>query len=290
MDPGLLSWLPLVVKVGLTALIVVTASVLSERVGALVGAMIVTLPVTVWPAYLFLSLDHPPDFVVQAAVAGLAVNAVTAIFYLVYIGLAQRCWLVVSLGGAIPVWIALAVAAQSIPWTFGTAILLNLVCYPAAAALSYRYRAAVMPRLSRQWYDLFDRDRACCQRLGRPDGDGTDRRLSNFKHRDDAHSACTGRRACKRVGNGQWIARHGRHLARSGDIDRCHAARCCARFGAGTRHSGDLEHGDLADKPPLQARMNRRRRVRRRAAPCPRFSARPTGRGRGGTDRPAPTS
>lgn len=53
----LVFWLPLALKLVLTAGIVVTASVVVERAGALV----VTLPVTVWPAYVFLSLDHDSD-------------------------------------------------------------------------------------------------------------------------------------------------------------------------------------------------------------------------------------
>ena len=47
-------WLSLALKLLLTAGIVVTASVIVERAGPLIGALVVTLPVTVWPAYVFL--------------------------------------------------------------------------------------------------------------------------------------------------------------------------------------------------------------------------------------------
>jgi len=66
-----------VLKLVLTAGIVVSASVMVERVGPLIGALVVTLPVTVWPAYVFLSLDHDATYVAASAQSGLAVNAVT---------------------------------------------------------------------------------------------------------------------------------------------------------------------------------------------------------------------
>jgi hypothetical protein len=154
MGPDLFAWLPLAVKLALTALIVVSASVLSERAGALIGAMVVTLPVTVWPAYFFLSLDHDADFVAQSALAGLAVNAVSGIFLFLYVVLAQRQGLLVSLGVALCVWIGLAYPTKSIAWTFGAAALFNLLVYSVCIRLASRYRMAVMPRLPRQWYDL----------------------------------------------------------------------------------------------------------------------------------------
>src|SRR5450756_1660050 len=154
MSVDLLSWLPLVVKLTLTAGIVVTASVIAERVGALAGALVATLPVTIWPAYVFLSLDHDGGYIAQAALSGLVINAATGLFLLVYAALAQRRGTFVSLTLAAACWIALALLARSIGWTFATAGLLNLLVYPACLWLGSALRAAEMPRLRHAWYDL----------------------------------------------------------------------------------------------------------------------------------------
>ena len=109
MSAALLAWLPLAIKLLATAAIVVGASVIAERAGALTGALVATLPVTIWPAYLFLSLDHDAAYLAQAALSGLAINAVTGLFLLVYAVLAQTRGLIVSLAVAAACWISLAV-------------------------------------------------------------------------------------------------------------------------------------------------------------------------------------
>ena len=150
----------------LTAGIVVTASVVVERAGPLIGALVVTLPVTVWPAYVFLSLDHDAAFLAQSAESGLAINAVSAVFMLAYLVLAQRRGLIVSLCLAVACWIGLALLVRSIAWTVGGAGLLNLMFYPACIWLSNRYREAEVPRLQRQWYELPLRTLLVCTLMG----------------------------------------------------------------------------------------------------------------------------
>jgi hypothetical protein len=100
MSAALLSWLPLAAKLMVTAAIVVTASVVAERAGALTGALIATLPVTIWPAYVFLSLDHDAAYLAEAVLSRLVINAVTGLFLLVYAALAQKRGLIVSLAVA----------------------------------------------------------------------------------------------------------------------------------------------------------------------------------------------
>ena len=56
----------------------------------LTGALVATLPVTMWPAFLFLSLEHDTAYIAQAALSGLVINAVTGLFLLVYAMLAQK--------------------------------------------------------------------------------------------------------------------------------------------------------------------------------------------------------
>jgi hypothetical protein len=166
MSHDLVFWLSLALKLALTAGIVVTASVVVERVGPLIGALIVTLPVTVWPAYVFLSLDHDPPYIAQAAQSSLAVNAVSAAFMLVYLVLAQKRGLVLSLATAAACWVGLASLVRSAAWDAVGAGLLNIASYVVCLALSRRYREAKVPRIARQWYELPLRTVLVCALMG----------------------------------------------------------------------------------------------------------------------------
>src|SRR3972149_6945606 len=143
--PDLVFWLSLALKLALTAGIVVSASVVVERAGPLIGALVVTLPVTVWPAYVFLSLDHDAAYVAASAQSGLAVNAVSAVFMLVYVVLAQRRGLLASLVAAAACWVGLAFLVGSVPGSAGAAGPLNLVASVACLPLHHRLRDAPLP-------------------------------------------------------------------------------------------------------------------------------------------------
>ena len=115
MSPDLLFLLSLAVKMAVTALFVLVATYAAERAGALVGAMIATLPIAAGPAYIFLALDHDARFIADSALASLVVNAVTCIFALVYAVLAQKRGLAASVLPALAVWFALALVVRAIP-------------------------------------------------------------------------------------------------------------------------------------------------------------------------------
>lgn len=137
-----------------------------ERAGPLVGALVVTLPVTVWPAYVFLSLDHDAAYLAASALSGLAVSAASAVFMLVYLVLAQTRGLIASLIAAVACWIGLAWLARSAAWTVGGATLLNLVVYSVCLWLSIRFREFTVPPIPRQWYELPLRTALVCALMG----------------------------------------------------------------------------------------------------------------------------
>ena len=153
-------------KLVLTAGIVVSASVVVERAGPLVGALVVTLPVTVWPAYVFLSLDHDATYIAASALSGLAVSAASAVFMLVYLVLAQTRGLITSLMTAVAFWIVLAWLARSATWTVAAAAVLNLVVYSVCLWLSRRFRKFAVPPVARQWYELPLRTALVCALMG----------------------------------------------------------------------------------------------------------------------------
>ena len=61
-SPEFAYWFELALKMAVTALFVSVATVIAERLGPTVGALVATLPVSAGPVYVFLALDHDSAF------------------------------------------------------------------------------------------------------------------------------------------------------------------------------------------------------------------------------------
>src|SRR6201988_4870836 len=116
MSPELSFLLILLFRMAITAAFVVSASVITERSGPVIGALIATLPISAGPSYVFLALDHDAAFIAQGALASLPINAVTICLGTTYVLLAQRHSLLVSCSAAVAVWLTLASIVQAIHW------------------------------------------------------------------------------------------------------------------------------------------------------------------------------
>ena len=90
MPPDLMFWIGVAIKMAITASFVSVATIVAEKLGYAVGALVATLPVSAGPVYVFLALDHDEAFISASALASLALNAATAIHVTVYVLLAQR--------------------------------------------------------------------------------------------------------------------------------------------------------------------------------------------------------
>jgi hypothetical protein len=154
MPPDFLFWLMLVLKMAVTAVFVVAATITAERAGPLIGALIATLPLAAGPAYVFLALDHDAQFIADSALTSFATNPALAIYALVYSRLAQRHGLSVSLAAAMGLWLVLALVLQSMAWTWIGAVLLHAVVFPLCLLLSRSLRDVPIPRLQIYWYDI----------------------------------------------------------------------------------------------------------------------------------------
>jgi uncharacterized membrane protein (GlpM family) len=130
----------LLLKIAMTASIVVAASVVVERSGPFVGSLIAALPTAGGAAMIILAWEHPPAFIAQSAVGSIVSNAVCAIFALTYAVLAQRRSLAVSLGGAFVVWFGCAAASRLVDWNAAGAVALNAVVFPATILAGTRFR------------------------------------------------------------------------------------------------------------------------------------------------------
>jgi hypothetical protein len=145
MSPELLFWSELALKMAMTATIVVVVSVVVERSGPFVGALIAALPTAAGAAYIILAVEHPPGFIAASAVGSAAATAGVSIFALVYTGLAQRHGVVLSVSLAIIVFFAAAAALRVVAWTPLTALVLNVAVFGITVPLSWRYRTSGPP-------------------------------------------------------------------------------------------------------------------------------------------------
>lgn len=118
MPPDLLFWLSLALKMAITAGFVVLAAMVAERAGAAIGAIVATLPIAAGPAYFFVALDHSPDFIAASAIGSIAAHAATAVFCLVFVVLAQRNGMALSVGAAVAVWFVVAFLLREVRWSF----------------------------------------------------------------------------------------------------------------------------------------------------------------------------
>ena len=154
MSPDLLFWLSLFLKMAVTAGFVIAAATVAERAGAAIGAIVATLPIAAGPAYAFVALDHDSAFISASAIGSIAAHAATAVFSLVYIVLAQRYGMALSVGGAVAIWFVIAFLLRSVSWTFFTVTAANLAIFGVCIALTHRYRFVKMPAIARKWYDV----------------------------------------------------------------------------------------------------------------------------------------
>ena len=154
MSPELMMWFVLATKMAVTALFVTAATIIAERLGATVGALVATLPVSAGPVYVFLAFDHDSTFISSSAVASLALNSATAIYLTAYVLFAQRrsMWLSISL--AFVMWLAAVFVLSPVRWTAWSASALNLIVFTACTFIVRPFCLVRMPPTTRPWYDF----------------------------------------------------------------------------------------------------------------------------------------
>lgn len=155
MSPELSFILILLFRMAISAAFVVAASVITERSGPVIGALVATLPISAGPSYVFLALDHDVAFIAEGALASLPVNAATIFLGLTYAVLAQRFSLWVSAGTAIAVWLALATIIRHVQWTLSAGGIANAIAFAVCVPLMRPYmHVKKMPLITRRWYDI----------------------------------------------------------------------------------------------------------------------------------------
>ncbi len=151
-----LFWFGLALKIAMTASIVVAASVMVERSGPFIGALIAALPTAGGAAFIILAIDHDAHFIAQSAIGSMVANAVVPLFALTFAITATRYRLLPSLGCALVVWLAAVFASRLVPWTAPTALLANAIVYPVTIYIASHFLGEVKakPRVSLTGRDL----------------------------------------------------------------------------------------------------------------------------------------
>jgi hypothetical protein len=156
-SPEFVFWFELAFKMAVTALFVSVATVIAERLGPTVGALVATLPVSAGPVYVFLALDHDTAFISASAVASLALNAATAIYLTIYVLLAQRHTIWVSSSLAFAAWLVATLPLSLVHWAALSAFALNVVVFGFCFFIVEPFRLVRMPPTTRPWYDFLVR-------------------------------------------------------------------------------------------------------------------------------------
>ncbi len=141
-------------KMAATAVVVVTASLIAERVVALIGASVATLPIAAGPAYILLALDHDAQFIADSTVVSLAVHAATGIFSIAYILAAQRCAFVPTIAIALASWLGCALVIRALPWSLAGAIMFCAAAYAVCVWAAQPYLHVRVPAIARRWFDI----------------------------------------------------------------------------------------------------------------------------------------
>jgi len=132
--------LELALKMTMTAAIVVAASVVAERSGPFIGAMVAALPTAAGAAYIIFAIEHPPSFIASSAIGSIAANSAVAIFSFAYAVLAQRHGVMTSLGGAMLIWFTCVAMFRTIDWTVPSVIVLSAFAFAILIPAGARYR------------------------------------------------------------------------------------------------------------------------------------------------------
>jgi hypothetical protein len=154
MSPELIFILTLLLRMAVTAAFVVSASVITERAGPVIGALVATLPISAGPSYVFLALDHDAAFIAEGALASLPINAATVFLGLTYVLLAQRHNALVSWSAGAVVWTVIATLSRTIQWSLASGLAVNIVAFAICIPLLDRFRHVKMPLITRRWYDV----------------------------------------------------------------------------------------------------------------------------------------
>ena len=145
----------MLVKMLASALVVVLATTVAERVGAFWGALITSLPISAGPIYVLLAFEHDASFLSESAIGSLTATTATSVYLLALTWLCPRLHIAAAIPLSVFCWLLVAAALRPIALTVISAGALTvgvLLACMAATTAERRWLAAKATRSSR--YDI----------------------------------------------------------------------------------------------------------------------------------------
>lgn len=142
-------------KVCIAVLVVVSASLVAQRVSPFLSAMIATLPISAGPNILFLAYDHGSDYLSASMVGSIVAMAATGLYFIGYALVAQRFGYWLSIAAALAGWSFFLLVFDVAGWTMTQAWLAVAIVYATGIPLTKPLRAVPAPAVRpRVWYDV----------------------------------------------------------------------------------------------------------------------------------------
>ncbi len=146
-------FLMLAAKMATAAAVVVGCSLLAERSGPMMAAMIATLPISIGPVYVFLALDHDAAFMSQGALGSMRANLANAGLCLAYVLLAQRFGTLLCIVAALSAWLAALLLLNALDPPFAIMLIATILAFAGLHRI-FRPYLSVRPKNppARPWY------------------------------------------------------------------------------------------------------------------------------------------
>jgi hypothetical protein len=120
---------PILLKILLTACVVVSATVVAERLKPVWGGILTSIPLSSGAAYVMLAMTESPAFLADAALASLVTSIAAYAYLAMFVTLAPHHRAAISVGAAFLTWLALSSVSHAVEWTLAAGALGNVLAY-----------------------------------------------------------------------------------------------------------------------------------------------------------------
>lgn len=131
---------PILLKIAITALVVVSATVIAERLKPMWGGILATIPLSSGAAFVMLAMTEDAAFLASAAKASLTTSIAAFAYLGVFVTLAQRQSAFISVGAAFLVWLALSTLGHAFTWSLAGALAGNGIAFLLCRQITIAHR------------------------------------------------------------------------------------------------------------------------------------------------------
>jgi len=148
----------LLVKMAMTAAVVIIVTLLVGRLGPRIGGIVAGTPIVLGPAFFFLVREQTDAFVAHAAVSTLHALASSLLFLMCFVAVAGRLDAIASVAAGVAMWLVAALVFVWMPAGLLPALVLYTAVFALALWLERRLRLqAERPDVHTSWHDLLAR-------------------------------------------------------------------------------------------------------------------------------------